>query len=102
MFFAQKANIEKKLKELKATSSATKHILSDIFGATVGSLSYQKGLIDSLTVAEFDRRLRDLKTTWDCLVHNFHSWFVESESRLFKSHLIKEITNQANVEGHFF
>ena len=97
----KKANIEKKLKELKATSSATKHILSDIFGATVGSLSYQKGLIDSLTVAEFDRRLRDLKTTWDCLVHNFHSWFVENESRLFKSHLIKEITNQANVEGHF-
>jgi hypothetical protein len=35
-------------------------------------------------------------------LHNFHSWFVENESRLFKSHFIKEITNQANVEGHFY
>ena len=27
---------------------------------------------------------------------------MENESRLFKSHFIKEITNQANVEGHFY
>ena len=49
----KKSNIERKLKELRATACATKHILSDIFGKKVGSL-YEGGLIGSETSIEFD------------------------------------------------
>jgi hypothetical protein len=44
----KKSNIETKLKELRATACAPKHILSDIFGKQVGSL-HERGLIDSET-----------------------------------------------------
>ncbi|CAC5417023.1 unnamed protein product [Mytilus coruscus] len=46
-------------------------------------------------------RLRDLKTTWDHLVPTFHAWFVSNESEKFKSHLIKAVTDQAQLDGHF-
>ncbi|CAC5404556.1 unnamed protein product [Mytilus coruscus] len=49
----------------------------------------------------FDSRLRDLKTTWDHLVPTFHAWFVSNESEKFKSHLIKAVTDQAQLDGHF-
>jgi len=39
---------------------------------------YEGGLIDSETSIEFDRRVRDFKPTWDCLVPGFHTWFVAS------------------------
>ena len=43
----------------------------------------------------------DLKSTWDCLVPEFHSWFVKYEADLFKTNLIKEVTNLAQIDGHF-
>jgi hypothetical protein len=62
---------------------------------------YERGLIDSETSIEFDRRVRDFKPTWDCLVPGFHTWFVAYEADLFKSYLIKEVTDLAHVCGHF-
>ena len=98
----KKSNIERKLKELRATACATKHILSDIFGKKVGSLyDFERGLIESETSMEFDRRVRDFKPIRDCLVPGFHTWFVAYEADLFKSHLIKEVTDLANVCRHF-
>ncbi|CAC5364286.1 unnamed protein product [Mytilus coruscus] len=97
----KKENIEYKLKEMKSATPAIRHIVSDIFGTNVDSMLYQKGLIDSETTSEFDSRLRDLKTTWDHLVPTFHAWFVSNESEKFKSHLIKAVTDQAQLDGHF-
>ena len=68
----KKSNIERKLKELRATACTTKHILSDIFDKKVGSLN-ERGIVDSETSMEFDRRVRDFKPTWDCLVPRFHT-----------------------------
>ncbi|CAC5408697.1 unnamed protein product [Mytilus coruscus] len=97
----KKENIEYKLKEMKSATPAIRHIVSDIFGTNVDSMLYQKGLIDSETTSEFDSRLRDLKTTWDHLVPTFHAWFISNESEKFKSHLIKAVTDQAQLDGHF-
>ena len=96
----KKTNIESKLNDLRAAECAKKHVLADIFGKNISS-TYEKGLIDSETCMAFDRRLRDLKSTWDCLVPGFHTWFVSYEADLFKSHLIKEVTDLANVYKHF-
>jgi hypothetical protein len=60
---------------------------------------YERGFIDSETSIEFDRRVRDFKPTWDCLVPGFHTWFVAYEADLFKSYLIKEVTDLAHVCG---
>ncbi|CAC5387951.1 MAD2 [Mytilus coruscus] len=87
--------------ERNEATPAISHIVSDIFGTNVDSILYQKGLIDSETTSEFDSRLRDLKTTWDHLVPTFQAWFVSNESEKFKSHLIKAVTDQAQLDGHF-
>ncbi|CAG2219934.1 unnamed protein product [Mytilus edulis] len=96
----KKTNIKSKLNDLRAAECAKKHVLADIFGENISS-TYEKGLIDSETCMAFDRRLRDLKSTWDCLVPGFHTWFVSYEDNLFKSHLIKEVTDLAHVYKHF-
>lgn len=62
---------------------------------------FERGLIESETSMEFDRRVRDFKPMWDCLVQGFHTWFVAYEADLFKSYLIKEVTDLAHVCGHF-
>lgn len=42
---------------------------------------------------EVDRRVRDFKPTWDCLVPGFHTWFVAYEADLSKSYLIKDVAH---------
>jgi hypothetical protein len=47
--------------------------------------------------SDFDGKLMQSKATWDCFVPGFHEWFVDH----FRLHLIRSITQSANVEGHF-
>lgn len=76
-------------------------MLSDIFGKDCGPI-YEKGLIDCTSTFDFHKKkLMDLKSTWDCLVPEFHSWFVKYEADLFKTNLIKEVTNLAQIDGRF-
>lgn len=97
----KKENIERKLKgDLRARDTPSRHILYDIFGRETSQVK-EKGLIDSTTTASFDKKLMELKSTWDCLVPAFHSWFVKYETDVFKMHLIKEISTAAHLDDHF-
>ena len=82
----KKGNIERKLNELRAPETASKHILADIFGRRSGSIK-ENGLIDSECASEFDKSCRDMKGTWDYLVSGFHSWFIKYEAELKKKNL---------------
>ena len=62
---------------------------------------YEEGLIDCESSVEFDRRLVSLKGTWDFLVSEFHAWFLQYEAGLFKTHLIKEVTDLAKIEHQY-
>jgi len=97
----KKDNIQRKLKnDFRARVVASNHIIADIFGKDSGSI-YEKGLIDSITEQEFDRKVMSLKATWDCLQPGFHSWFVKFEAELFKRHLIVCVTKLARIDKHY-
>lgn len=97
----KKENIERKLKgNLRARDAPANHILCDIFGRESSQI-YEKGLIDSTSTSSFDKKLMELKSTWNCMVPSFHTWFVQYEADLLKRHLIKEVTNLAHIGGHF-
>jgi len=96
----KKGNIERKLNELRAPETTSKHILADIFGRRSGSIK-ENGLIDSECTSEFDKSCRDMKGTWDYLVSGFHSWFIKYEAEFFKKHLIRQVCDRANITGTF-
>lgn len=82
----KKDNIERKLKtHFRARDVAINHLLSDILGKETGCV-HEKGLIDSESKEEIDRKLMGLKAKWDCLLKGFHSWFVKYETQLLKAH----------------
>ena len=82
----KKGNIERKLNELRAPETTSKHILADIFGRRTGSIK-ENGLIDSECASEFDKSCRDMKGACDHFVSGFHSWFIKYEAEFFKNTL---------------
>lgn len=96
----KKNNIESKLNEYGEKESGKAHIVLDIFGRKFGTL-YEIGLIDSESSSLFDKKLMDLKATWDYLVPGFHTWFVRYQADTFKRHIIREVCSKALVKGRF-
>ena len=97
----KKDNIRRKLKnDFRAKDVACSHIIADIFGKDSGTI-YEKGLIDSNTEQEFDRKVMMMKATWECLQPGFHSWFLQFQAELFRKHLIACVTELARIDKHY-
>lgn len=93
----KKENIQRHLhSKLRAIQNASNHIICDIFGRKTSSIS-ENGLISAKSEEEFDNKLANVKSVWDHIVPDFHSWFVKYEADYFKCNLIASVTLAAGL-----
>ena len=92
-FFTQKRKHQK--------SPAFKVILNDIFGYTIGGISFE-GLVSATNDADFDYRLHSCQERWNRVAPGFVDWFIKNESQIFKTRMIFEVRNRALIKKTIF
>ena len=101
-FYTKKENIKNHLlKSCKLDSANTKVILNDIFGYTIGGISFE-GLVSATNDADFDYRLHSCQERWNRVAPGFVNWFIKNESQVFKTRIIFEVRNRALIKKTIF
>ena len=76
-------------------------VLKDVFGDRSPTELLKEGLADSKSIADFDAKLKSLKSKWDDLEkrnrvpsstgYSFYEWFIFYKADLMKKSMIREV-----------
>ena len=89
-----------KLKDLGASHSNQRSILTDIYGCKVNSYMEQ-GLADSSDEDDFQARLESLHDVWEEKVKGFWDWFVKKRASLFKEQVVGAALDRLELNERF-
>ena len=92
-FIHKRRNIETKLKDNGFSTKCQQQILDDIFGKCRDGTMFE-GLVDSIDVEVYNRKVEMLKDTWSKLDADrgkvFHQWFMKYEYHIIKDTMLEK------------